>query len=31
MGKRKKETKVIDGVRYERYEGDDIWVTEEKK
>lgn len=26
--KRKKETKVVDGVKWTRYEGDDLWVSE---
>lgn len=25
--KRKKEYKTVDGVKYERYEGDENWVT----
>lgn len=29
--KRKKQTKVEDGVKYERYEGDAFWVAEVKK
>lgn len=26
MDKRNKETKVVDKIKYERYEGDDAWV-----
>lgn len=29
--KRKKETKVEAGVKMERYEGDTLWVMENKK
>lgn len=29
--KRKKEHKTIEDVKYERYEGDDLWVAEVKK
>jgi hypothetical protein len=28
---RKKKQKVIDGVKYERYEGDAFWVAEVKE
>ena len=31
MMKRKKETKVVDGVKWIRYEGDDFWTAEVKK
>lgn len=29
--KRKKQTKVVDGVKWIRYSDDEFWVSEEKK